>query len=275
MQVMGQSMKTALGPRFKPVRDEAGNIMAQIEQGSGRAFTDPRAVGGAGGLASAKTEILADGTTIQALPSGAVQVRNPAGDIVGGQDRLKVLKAAQQNEIRQASVKAGSKKAAVSAINQSNKAIEGLGKIKTSVLNIDRAIEAIDQGAGTGPLRSFLPSIKTSSVALDNVQGQLGLDVIATTTFGALSESELAFALSTALPTKMRPKELRKWLIKKKATQEKLGNYLENAAIFLGVPGNTPALWVKEQRRIQDEEDVRQESSKVPLEDLLNQFRSK
>jgi hypothetical protein len=48
------------------------------------------------GQASAKTEILADGTTIQALPDGTVNVRNPSGQVVTGQDRLDVLKSSAQ-----------------------------------------------------------------------------------------------------------------------------------------------------------------------------------
>ncbi len=47
------------------------------------------------GMASAKTEILEDGTVIQALPDGDVEVRNPLGNIVTGQDRLNVLEASQ------------------------------------------------------------------------------------------------------------------------------------------------------------------------------------
>ena len=52
--------------------------------------------GGSGGLASAKTEILEDGTTIQAMPDGTTQVINPAGQSVTGQERIDVLKSAQK-----------------------------------------------------------------------------------------------------------------------------------------------------------------------------------
>lgn len=69
----------------------------------------------------------------------------------------------------------------------------------------------------------------------------MGLDIIGGTTFGALSESELAFALDTALPTKLEGPELRAWIERKKAAQMKLSQELEKAAIYLGKPGNTPA----------------------------------
>lgn len=57
---------------------------------------------GSGGLASAKTEIFRNGAAIQALPSGEIQVRDPAGRIVTGEERLQVLRDAQQSGILQA-----------------------------------------------------------------------------------------------------------------------------------------------------------------------------
>jgi len=65
------------------------------------------ASGGKRGLASAKTEILADGSVIQALPDGTVQVRNPQGQIVTGQDRATVLDQSQQAAIKQLRGEAG------------------------------------------------------------------------------------------------------------------------------------------------------------------------
>ena len=57
--------------------------------------------GASGGLASAKTEIMDDGTVVQALPGGDVQVRNPAGEIVTGQDRIDTLKRSSNFKISQ------------------------------------------------------------------------------------------------------------------------------------------------------------------------------
>ncbi len=61
---------------------------------------------GRDGLASAKTEILDDGSVIQALPSGDVQVRDPSGTIVTGDERLSVLKASRQQVLNTLSEKA-------------------------------------------------------------------------------------------------------------------------------------------------------------------------
>lgn len=56
---------------------------------------------GAGGLASAKTEIFDDGTIVQALPNNQSQVLNPAGKVVTGQERLDTLANARKSEITQ------------------------------------------------------------------------------------------------------------------------------------------------------------------------------
>lgn len=57
--------------------------------------------GGKTGLASAKTEILADGTVVQSLPTGQVQVIDPSGQIVTGQARLDALDRAQEFALSQ------------------------------------------------------------------------------------------------------------------------------------------------------------------------------
>lgn len=89
---------------------EAADALVQktIALGERMGFIKPSV--GAGGLASAKTEILKDGSVIQALPDGTVQVRNPSGEVVEGQERLDVLSQSRQQAIKtlqtQADIKA-------------------------------------------------------------------------------------------------------------------------------------------------------------------------
>ena len=202
------------------------------------------------GKASAVTKIFDNGTTIQALPNGKTVVKGPGGEVVTGDERVAMLKQAREEQIEFAQTKAGATAAGGAAISQSTKAFEKIGTIKTSIANIDQAINLLDEGAKTGPIVSKLPSIRASSVALDNVQKAMGLDVIGDTTFGALSKGELDLALSKALPTGLKPEALREWLVEKKSAQEKLSTYLEDVAIFLGTPGNTVAGWLDAQRAI-------------------------
>lgn len=147
----------------------------------------------------------------------------------------------------------GAKAAGKAAIEQSGKAIESLTAVRKNMTNIDEAIAAIDAGAKSGVIQSKFPSITAASVELDNIRSRMGLDVISGTTFGALSEGELKFALKSAVPDNMNEKDLKAWLIKKKDAQQKLAQELENAAIYLGKPGNTPAGYLEFRRNQQEQ----------------------
>lgn len=155
---------------------------------------------------------------------------------------------AQKTITKQAATKAATTKAAETAIKKSEEAFDKIAPIRQNISNYDEAMRLIDEGAETGVVAARLPSVKQASIELDNLQGKLGLDVIGNTTFGALSEAELRFALSTALPKNLEGPALKSWLQRKKASQQKLLAYTERAATFLGTPGNTLADWVSLQR---------------------------
>lgn len=161
--------------------------------------------------------------------------------------------SASQEEVQrtitgQQAEKEASKEAAKIAIKKSEEAFDKIAPIRQNISNYDEAMRLIDEGAETGVVAARLPSVKQASIELDNLQGKLGLDVIGNTTFGALSEAELRFALSTALPKNLEGPALKSWLQRKKASQQKLLAYTERAATFLGTPGNTLADWVSLQR---------------------------
>ena len=129
------------------------------------------------------------------------------------------------------------KQLASQAIKASTEAFTQLPNIKKSIANIDSAISALKDGASTGPAMQYLPSITEASVKLDNIAGQMGLDVISSVTFGALSESELKFAVDTALPRGLQGPALKEWLTRKKTSQQKLARELQKMAVFLGKGG--------------------------------------
>jgi hypothetical protein len=123
------------------------------------------------------------------------------------------------------------------AIAASTKAFEKIQPIRKNIANYDRAIEAVDAGAETGAITTFFPSMREASIKLDQIKGELGLDVVGSVTFGALSESELAFAKDTALPTKLEGPALREWLVEKRRVQGILLEGLQEAAQFLSQGG--------------------------------------
>ena len=118
-----------------------------------------------------------------------------------------------------------------------DKGFESINKINSGIGNIDRAIAAVDSGAGVGAVEKLWPSITAASVELDNIRGQMALDVIGSTTFGALSEGELALAKDIALPTGLDSAELKKYLTDKKLAQEKLRDYYNEQVQFLDQGG--------------------------------------
>ena len=163
-----------------------------------------------------------------------------------------------------------SKQAAVA----SKDAFDGLKLVRTSIGNMTDAIVALNKGASTGPIISKLPSFRESSIELDNIRGKMGLDVVGATTFGALSESELSFALDVALPDNLEPKDLKEWLAKKRDAQRKLGKELMRAATYLGKPGNTISKYIEQETNagrlsfepVKGEDDV----TKLSDQDLLS-----
>jgi len=251
--VILDNVKERTKPReqFTEVLDTQGRVVGQRSSFTQEVVEDPRAVVlGQAGKASAVTKIFDNGTTVQALPNGKVVVKAPDGSIVEGDARLEILKAARKEEIEFQKTKAGAKEAGKTAIGQSEQAFNSVVKIKGAIRNIDEAIDALRDGANVGFIASKLPSIRASSIRLDNVRKKMGLGIVGITTFGALSKGELAIALDVALPVGLNEKELLEWLTAKRNAQTKLADYLQDVAIFLGTPGNTIADWVKVQKEI-------------------------
>lgn len=126
---------------------------------------------------------------------------------------------------------------------------ESIQKIDANIRTLDKVIAAIDEGASTGVIESrFLPTIREATVELEQLQAQLGLDVIGSVQFGALSEGELNLALETALPTGLQPAQLRQWVESRKTAQGKLRDYYSEQIQFLD-QGGTVAGFMRAQER--------------------------
>ena len=252
--------------------DEAINLIRdgrldELEQVTDQAISLGRDLGILGGQRerfSPTTTTLPDGTTVQTTSTGRKVVTDISGNVLKGEEATKAIVGAEKFKTEQQLERAGGRrrevleaeleleptvkattKAAEQAIKKSTEAFDRLEPIQTNIANIDEAIRLIDEGAATGPIISRLPSIRQSSIELDTLQKRLGLDVIAGTTFGALSEGEREFALSTALPSTLEGPALREWLQRKKDSQTKLAAQLSEAATFLGTPGNTIADYIE------------------------------
>lgn len=140
---------------------------------------------------------------------------------------------------------ASGKKAGELAQQQSAELASQARTVQSSLPLYDQAIAALDAGANSGPIINRLtPTIEAETLKLENLKSELGLKLIAGANFGQLNASELELALSTVIPDLPAP-QLRDWLAAKKVAQQKMADQLEDAAIFLGTPGNTPAKYMK------------------------------
>lgn len=158
-----------------------------------------------------------------------------------------------------------------------DKGFETIEKIDSGIGNIDRAIAAIDNGAGVGAVEKLWPSIKAASVELDNIRGSMALDVVGATTFGALSKGELDLAKDVALPTGLNSAELKDYLIRRKNAQNKLRAYYNEQIQFLDQGGTVAGFLRKKERGQQGKPDNaapegNQEPQQLSDEELLNKY---
>jgi hypothetical protein len=250
------------------VPDQAGlGVLISILSGQA---PDMRGAGGGMGqsLQVRASRILDDGTTV-AITDAGMLVYNSRGEQITGEPAQAAIAAANQagvdNTGNRAAAReggtlrvradlgaaaAGAAAAGEQGIKMAGDAFAQVGKIRSNISNLDAVVDAIDNGARSGAIDNLIPNWSASSIALQNAQRVLGLDVVGSVTFGALSEGELSLALSTALPLQMDEPDLRKWALAKKAAQTKLSGYLQEQATFLSRPGNTLDQWLRMGERL-------------------------
>lgn len=105
--------------------------------------------------------------------------------------------------------------------------------IQNDLRSYQQVLDALDQGANTGPFISRLPTLSAATAKLEQAATQLGLGVISSVTFGALSESELKLAMSTPLDTRLPPDELRQQVTEIMAARAKLAEEMRKKAEIL------------------------------------------
>jgi len=195
------------------------------------------------------SKITPDGTSIIVTKSGKTRVIGADGVELTGQARVDAVRGSEVFGADIQGLRSGNREAGKIGQVEAQKAFVTLGKIATNISNIDSAVAALDAGATTGVIASKFPNWKASTIELQNIQRNLGLDIVGSVTFGALSEGELSLALETALPINMNEAQLRDWLTRKKNAQVKLSDYITEQARFLSVPGQTIGQWLQQSER--------------------------
>lgn len=200
---------------------------------------------GAGGLASAKTEILPDGSVVQALPNGQVQVRNPQGQIVTGQARADVLATSQQAGLaikqRESDIAVSEARGKATATQRASRVSEITKELSTrsreakrGEINLAQAaklVERAEQGvAGASKLRlaKLFPGIDVSNeAALSQSLTNLALDELQkfkgpTTDFEFQKTEQIAGTLGdskTANRAKVASLQRANWFVQRESKQ--------------------------------------------------------
>jgi len=98
--------------------------------------------------------------------------------------------------------------------------------IDQQIRDFRRIGQLVDEGAKTGFIQKFLPSTDAATTELRQIANKMGIDIINSATFGALSATELRLALSTGFDQNLTGDELVDYIERKIAAQTKLRNAL-------------------------------------------------
>jgi hypothetical protein len=100
------------------------------------------------------------------------------------------------------------------------------GVVDKSIDNLQRIGDLSSEGARTGFFTKYLPAFDENTVELRQIANKMGIDIINSATFGALSATELRLALSTAFDQNLSGQALQNYVDRKVKAQRKLRNEL-------------------------------------------------
>ena len=174
------------------------------------------------------------GTFVTVFTDGTSQAVDDAGNVLTGEARAEAIREAQERGIQVQRERAGGRELAKISAQEGKLALQGARSAQGNIANLKEARRLVsEEGASTGVFQRFLPTFRDSTIALREVQRRLGLDVIGSVTFGALSEGELQLALDTALPTDLSGPALIEYLDRKIDAQEKVAREQQKLAEYL------------------------------------------
>ena len=221
-----------------------------------------------------KVEILDNGLSMTVMKNGDVIVKDGANNVITGDAALKAIKEAQDFGVDLTGSKAGSRRAKTVAATVANDAFGKINIMRSNIINLEEARRLVTEGgANTGFIMDKLPNLFAGSIALNQIQNVLGLNIIGSVTFGALSEGELKLALNTALPTNFNEPDLIDWIDRKIIAEQKLSEYIQEQAIFLADGDKTIGDWLRFQQKEEKEStelpEVKLDFSTMTTEEIL------
>ena len=102
-------------------------------------------------------------------------------------------------------------------------AFDNMTSIAKTIVNLNSAKKAVkEDGAAVGFAQKWLPAFDSATAELRVIANKMGIEVINSATFGALSEEELKLAMTTAFPSDLGKEELLIWIDSKINAQNKM-----------------------------------------------------
>jgi len=120
------------------------------------------------------------------------------------------------------------------------------GVIDEMLTKLQTAKRAVKDGASSGIIARYVPSFNAATSELRSMANMLGIDIINSATFGALSEKELQLALSTGLDLSLQGEELRQHIDDKINAQTKMRDALLSKARVLTGGNKTYSSYIQE-----------------------------
>ena len=110
--------------------------------------------------------------------------------------------------------------------------------LMSQVQLFEQALQYVDDGALSGWLQNKLYAIDDRTALLRGIQNKLGISVINSATFGALSEREMQMAMATNLNLSLPPAKLRKMILEQIRVRRKLAMEFNDRALMLLTEGD-------------------------------------
>ena len=167
---------------------------------------------------------------------------SPTGEILTGALATEAIKAAQADEIEQARLTEFQTKSASAKAGMVQSTVNSLINVDSSLRNMARAKQALRDsmasGSGdiSGPIAQYFADISVEAAELTSARNALGLDVVGSVTFGALSKGELDLALTQGLPLGLRPPQLLEFIERRERAIKKYRQSLMEAARIYADP---------------------------------------
>lgn len=191
---------------------------------------------------AANTKQYLNGLTISVFQDGTKQVVSPDNQILTGPAATEAIRIAQANEVEQARVTEFETKSAGAKAKMVQTTISSLINVDSSLRNMARAKRALrdsiasGQADISGPITQYFADISVEAAELTSARNALGLDVVGSVTFGALSKGELDLALTQGLPLGLRPQQLLEFIERRELAIQKYRQSLMEAARIYADP---------------------------------------